>query len=231
VSAEETFVVAGCRPWNRSLFEEIIAGSPGRWVFVGARDELTASALERLDPRYVFLLHWSWLVPEEIWARWECVGFHMGDLPRDRGGSPLQNLILDGRAVTRLNAFRITDELDGGPVYASRELSLDGRAEDIYRRAGRLSAEMIQQIVAQRPEPTPQTGQPSHFRRRRPDESEIPEGLSVEQTYDFIRMLDADGYPHAFVKFDRFRLTFRDAVIDDGVLSARAVWSEDEEGT
>ena len=220
-ATEDTYVVAGCRPWNRDVFEETISRLPGSWTMVRDRDELTVPLLESLAPRFVFFLHWSWLVPSDVWSRWECIGFHMGDLPRDRGGSPLQNLILDGRRTTHLNALRITGEVDAGPVYLVRPISLDGRAEDIYRRAGELSADMIAEIIADHPMPVPQGSEPSRFRRRRPEQSELPENLTIEQAHDFIRMLDAEGYPRAFLDLGRLRLVFRDAELEGDTLTAR----------
>ena len=59
------------------------------------------------------------------------------------------------------------------------------------------------------------------FRRRTRKESEIPADLrSPEQIYDFIRMLDCEGYPPAFVECDGFRFEFRNARLDDGRLEA-----------
>ena len=57
-------------------------------------EDLTPERLASLDPRYVFFLHWSWKIPAEIHTRFECVIFHMSDVPYGRGGSPLQNLIV-----------------------------------------------------------------------------------------------------------------------------------------
>ncbi len=105
----------------------------------------------RVRPQALASLHFfSALVLEgacEILKEIECVCFHMTDVPYGRGGSPLQNLIVRGHRETRLTALRMTSELDAGPVYLKRNLSLEGGAEEIYLRASALSAEMIQQIV------------------------------------------------------------------------------------
>jgi methionyl-tRNA formyltransferase len=46
------------------------------------------------------------------------------------------------------------------------------------------------------------------FQRRKPPASAIPAGLSLGQLHDFLRMLDADGYPKAFIERDGFRYEF-----------------------
>ena len=121
----------------------------------------------------------------------------MTDLPFGRGGSPLQHLIWAGHKTTQLSALQMTEEIDAGPIYCKDELSLSGRAQDIYERASALAAAQIARIITESPTPQPQVGTPVVFRRRTPVESAIPALDSAERVYDFIRMLDADGYPHA----------------------------------
>ena len=56
----------------------------------------------------------------------------MTDLPYGRGGSPLQNLIIRGHKKTKISALRMVNELDAGPIYFKRSLSLNGNAQKIY---------------------------------------------------------------------------------------------------
>jgi methionyl-tRNA formyltransferase len=222
VNDRESFVVAGTGRWSRRAFEERLASKPGRWTFVAAPPELNVDRLRTLNPAYVFLLHWSWKVPASIVGSYECVGFHMTDLPYGRGGSPLQNLILRGHRDTVLTAFRLVEAMDAGPVYFKAPLSLDGRAEDIYLRASMLAADLIDRIIAERPTPTPQEGEVVEFVRRVPAESRLPEDATPEQLYDFIRMLDADGYPRAFVEGAGWRCEFSSARLEGGTVRADA---------
>jgi len=216
----KTYLVAGCRPWNRRLFDESLRNLPGRWDYVDAASALTLDFVRRVSPRYIFFLHWSWKVPDEVVERFECVCFHMTDVPFGRGGSPLQNLILRGHRETRLTALRMSKEFDAGPVYGKEPLSLEGGAEEIYLRAGRLSAKMIQHIIQHEPKPQPQRGTPVNFKRRRPEESEVGKLASLEELHDFIRMLDAEGYPRAFLDHAGFRFEFSRPALYDGRIVA-----------
>ena len=215
-----SYVVAGSKPWNRRVFDEIIRHLPGRWHFVDTESQLTPDWVGAIAPRYVFFLHWSGRVPEEILFAHECVVFHMTDVPYGRGGSPLQNLIAREHRETKLTALRMTREFDAGPVYFKEDLSLEGNAEEIYVRATSLSAKMIERIVREQPEPTPQTGEVVVFKRRKPAESEIPECGSLASLHDFVRMLDADGYPKAFLIHNGFRYEFSRAALYDGRIVA-----------
>ena len=135
----------------------------------------------------------------------------MTDLPYGRGGSPLQNLIQRGHRSTMLSGLRCTAELDAGPVYGKEPLCLLGTAEEIFIRANGLMEVMIEGIVRNRPDPQPQQGEPELFSRRKPEQSNLghcPAG-DLSACYDQIRMLDADGYPHAFLEVHGLRLEFR----------------------
>jgi len=220
-AAAARYAVAAVKPWNLAEFERRRAALPGAWTLITAPGELTAERLAALSPRYVFFPHWSWRVPDEILGGWECVCFHMTDVPYGRGGSPLQNLILRGHRDTVLTALRMTAELDAGPVYARRPLPLSGRAQDIYERAAALAFDMMAEIARDRPEPAPQRGEPVVFRRRTPEMSELPREGSAEAVHDFVRMLDADTYPRAFLDWGGFRLEFSDARLAGGAVEAR----------
>jgi methionyl-tRNA formyltransferase len=216
----KNYLVAGCRPWNRRLFDESLKRLPGHWDYFDAAEALTLDFVRAISPQYIFFLHWGWKVPDEIVEQFECVCFHMTDVPFGRGGSPLQNLILRGHRETKLTALRMSKEFDSGPAYLKEPLSLEGGAEEIYLRAGRLSAKMIQHIIQHEPKASPQQGKAVIFKRRKPVESEVAKPASLEELYDFIRMLDAEGYPRAFLEHAGFRFEFSRSALYDGRIVA-----------
>jgi len=215
------FIVASVGEWNRECFNIYIKEVKGNWHFVTTPEDLNKLLLET-DPRYIFFPHWRWIVPKSILDKHQCVCFHMTNLPYGRGGSPLQNLILRGHTETVLTALRMDEELDAGDVYFKQLLSLDGTAEQIYKRASELSWKMIRKIVSMEPDSIPKSGDVTLFKRRRPEQSQIPAHLSHEQVYDFIRMLDAPGYPHAFMSIASYNIEFTGAKFVDGKLTATA---------
>jgi methionyl-tRNA formyltransferase len=135
----------------------------------------------------------------------------MTDVPFGRGGSPLQNLIVRGHDETVLSAIRCVSEVDAGPVYLKRPLDLSGTAEEILRRASSLMYEMIVQIVDEEPVPEAQRGEVTEFARRRPEDGNLELAPSLDAVYDWIRMLDGNGYPPAFLESGQLRLEFRGA--------------------
>ena len=223
------YVVASLHEWNEAAYESHVRNLPGQWEYVSTRQNLESALARSEQPRYVFFPHWSYKVHDSVFEQFECIAFHMTDVPYGRGGSPLQNLIVRGHSETKLTALRMTEEFDAGPVYLKKPLRLEGSALEIYQRAALLTAEMIKQITETEIEPVPQVGEPTVWSRRTPAESEIPEGLDQRAIYDFIRMLDAPGYPKAFVEHGDNRLTFSDAQLRDGLVEAKVTFEQEKE--
>jgi len=214
------YLFASSKPWHRSLSENLKQVSQDQIEWAHTPDELENVISSSSGIRYIFFLHWNWLVPAAIWNRYECVCFHMTDVPYGRGGSPLQNLIVRGHTDTVLTALRMVDEMDAGPVYRKQPLSLEGTAHEIYLRASEFSFEIADWMVANEPLPVPQSGDPVLFKRRKPAQSKLPVTGSVKQIYDHVRMLDAPTYPHAFLDHGEFRVEFSEARLDDEEVTA-----------
>ena len=121
---------------------------------------------------------------------------------------------------TKLTALRMVETFDAGPVYLQETLCLEGNAEEILIRASYLSAQMIGRIVEDEPMPWHQEGEAIVFKRRKPSESEIPSATSLPALHDFIRMLDARGYPRAFLDHQGFHYEFGRAAFYDGRIVA-----------
>lgn len=197
--------------------EELCKQQFGAFI-VHNNEELRAELSD--DIQYIFFLHWSVIIPEEIYHNYPCVVFHMTDLPYGRGGSPLQNLIVRGHTDTKISAIRVQKGLDTGDIYLKRDLSLSGTAEEVFLRAGSVMLDMIDEIIKNDPLPIPQTGTPVLFKRRTPEDGNLQNCHSIEEVFTYIQMLDADNYPPAFVEMERFRFEFTRASLKaDGVIA------------
>jgi methionyl-tRNA formyltransferase len=217
----QNYVVATVKNWNIDAFQHFTSELPGTWHLITSKDELSIESLKVISPKYIFFPHWSWIVPQEILREFECVCFHMTDVPYGRGGSPLQNLIVRGHTQTKLTALRMASKLDAGPVYGKLPMELQGRAEDIYKQVADLCYDHIKNIVHNEPKSEPQCGDEVYFPRRTPEQSELPVYGEEDEVYDHIRMLDAPSYPRAFVELGNYRLEFSHAEIVDGQVEAK----------
>jgi methionyl-tRNA formyltransferase len=90
---------------------------------------------------------------------------------------------------------------------------LFGTAQEIFLRSSMIIFMMIDEIITKDILPKAQEGEIVEFRRRKPEEGDIIELKDIEKIYDYIRMLDAEGYPNAFIKVGNLRLEFSRATI------------------
>ncbi len=217
----KNYVVATIRPWNKVNYNKHF-GNKGNFHLIEDPEMLTLELLDEIKPVYIFFPHWSWIIPKKIYEKYTCVVFHMTDLPYGRGGTPLQNLIVRGIYKTKISAIKAMDGIDSGPVYLKRDLDIrDGSAEEIFRKVSDITFDMIEAIILKNPKPKLQVGKVVEFRRRKVEESRIPDGLMGRKLYDFIRMLDAPEYPKAFLESDDLRFEFSQAKIDGNTVCAR----------
>jgi methionyl-tRNA formyltransferase len=213
---EKNYILVTEKSWHDELYQQLKQRVGGKWSRIKVKEDLTLENIKSLDPEWIFFPHWSHMIPSEIFENFQCVVFHMTDLPYGRGGSPLQNLIVAGNKETKISAIKVTRGIDTGDVYLKKPLSLDGSAKDIFIRASSVIRDMIETIITNRPLPQPQTGEPTIFKRRKPSESNIESLQELSQVYDHIRMLDCEGYPAAFIETAGLRFEFTNASLIPG---------------
>lgn len=211
-SEPQNCMIFTIKEWNLREAERLKEAYPQDRFFVFSEPEkLDVQVIEKINPRYIFFPHWSWIIPNSIFERWECVIFHLGDVPDGRGGSPLQNHILRKKYITTISALRATSRIDEGSVYCKRQFSLYGGAEEIFLRLSKtIFREIIPHILMNNPQPQEQQGDGSCFPRRKAEQSDFTKNTltSLDDIFDLIRMLDAEGYPKSYLNFGEFRLTF-----------------------
>ena len=208
------YIYASHRKWSIDAFLRHRDELPGNWIMVTTPEDLNI-ALTKYQPEYIFFPHWSYIVPTSITEGFNCVCFHMTDLPFGRGGSPLQNLIVRGVKRTKLTALKMVEQLDAGPIYLKDNLDLNGSALEIFERMSALAIEQIKFIIEHTPIPTPQKVMDTEiFSRRSKCDSKMNGIKNLNHLYDHIRMLDAPGYPKAYIQMNGFIFEFEDAHLD-----------------
>lgn len=208
------------KSWHESLFDHLKLRANETWHHISTKKGFTKSQVQKIDPVKIFIPHWSYIIPPEIFEAYECIVFHMTDLPFGRGGSPLQNLIVRGKKQTIISALKVDKGIDTGDIYAKKEMSLNGSASEIFVRTIPLIQDMIEDIIDNPLVPYPQEGDVVVFRRRTPAESDISSITKLDKIYDHIRMLDAENYPKAFIETENMKLEFSNAEKKDDEIIA-----------
>ena len=214
------YIVASSKDWFKEHpkseeYEEL------NFIEISNKEDLKLEYLEKINPRYIFFTHWNWKVSSEIYKRFECVAFHTAPLPYGRGGSPIQNLILKGLKNSPVCALKMTDILDGGPIYDSFEVSLDGTISEIFSRIATCVEKLIVLICQNNPHPIEQNGEVVAFKRLSNSDNELLSKHSIKELYDRIRMVDGLDYPRAFINYGNHKIEFSEAYLDGNHLLAK----------
>ena len=231
---KDKIIIATIKSWNIENAMGLKKEMPDYdFELISEPADLTLEKVKQINPVFIFFPHWSWIIPSEIYKRFRCVVFHITDLPYGRGGSPLQNLILNKVYNTKISAITVGKDIDTGDIYLKKELDIShGSAGEILKRAsGIIFFEMIPLILSSNIEPLAQSGKVVNFRRRKPEESNIENAslVTLNDYYDFIRMMDGEGYPRAYLNINNIRFEFEQVSNKNGELTGKFIITDNEE--
>ncbi len=177
-------------------------------LIISKKEELNYSLIKNFNPKYIFFVHWNWIVEEKIFSNYECILFHTSPLPYGRGGSPIQNLIIKGFNKSPVCALKMIKELDAGPIYSKIEISLEGTLNEIFKRLNVAINNLIKIITLNKIIPISQEGDTYLFKRISEEKNEIPKNSNLKKIYDRIRMIDHKSYPNAYIKYGEMKFEF-----------------------
>jgi len=112
---------------------------------------------ERLDESFdlggvdtVVVVAYGALIPVSLLERANWLNVHPSLLPRWRGAAPIERAIMAGDEEGGVCVIRLVEELDAGPIGASRRISIAGdrTAGEVYDEVARLAPEMIDEALA-----------------------------------------------------------------------------------
>jgi putative two-component system hydrogenase maturation factor HypX/HoxX len=86
-------------------------------------EESIAEAARRADPELILCPFLKERVPAEVWQKWPTVIIHPGPVG-DRGPSSLDWALTEGESRWGVTALQAVEEMDAGPVWASRTFPL-----------------------------------------------------------------------------------------------------------
>lgn len=187
----------GYRKWAFEIFQNLVKLNSPYWKF---------SDVSEAD--VVLYYGWSWIIPKEMYEKKTCLILHTSPLPKYRGGSPLQNQIINGEKMSATTILKVAEKLDQGGILAQSPFSLEGTLDDIFERIVEVGTKdtnrVLNDLALGKAKIVKQDeSKSSYYRRRKPEQSEIKlkdlQEKSAEELYNFIRAL-ADPYPNAFIK-------------------------------
>jgi methionyl-tRNA formyltransferase len=211
----------GYRPWALNIYDRLSARTDHTFLIFRSKAQFKVDVLDDFKPDLVLFYGWSWIVPSDLLKRHTCLMLHPSPLPQFRGGSPIQNQIIEGKTSSKVSLFVMTDELDAGDLVGQQDLSLVGTLDEIFNRMENAGVELTRLLLKHGLKRAPQDqSKATFYKRRTQGDSEITaEELAskpAEYLYNKIRML-ADPYPNAYIlTADGKKLMITAAYIGEG---------------
>ena len=190
----------GYREWAVEVYQSFSQS----FDFVSSPEELNQTVYHT-QYDIIFFIGWSWIVNEELLRSNRCICMHPSPLPKYRGGSPLQNQIINGETEGAVTLFVMDEQIDHGNILWQKRLSLKGELSSILTDITALTIQGIEFVLTN---PNDEGYKQDHAqatmcKRRKPTDSEIKLEdflvLNATQLYNKIRCLQ-NPYPRPFIK-------------------------------
>jgi methionyl-tRNA formyltransferase len=136
-----------------------------------ARDEKFISELRELKPDLIVVVAYGQILPQAILdlPKFGCVNVHTSLLPKYRGASPIQSVILDGETETGVTIMKMDAGLDTGDIITQTRtpISPEDNSQTLHDRLAQLGAELlartIPDFVAGKIKPRPQPAEGASY--------------------------------------------------------------------
>jgi len=143
----KTYIFYGYRDWAINIFKRVSALCGDQWILVTEKRMCNKAFIDKIKPDIIFFYGWSWMVPSEIVNNYSCLCLHPSPLPRYRGGSPIQNQVMNGEIEGAVTIFKMDEGLDSGDIIFQEEMSLKGYLADIFQRIEEIGVKSILKII------------------------------------------------------------------------------------
>jgi methionyl-tRNA formyltransferase len=200
------------RDWAESIYHQVKHESSIQkninFDFVKTDDELNKLDIKKYS--LIFFIGWSTIIKEDVINSVPCICLHPSKLPYYRGGSPIQNQIMDGLQESHISLFLMDSGIDTGDILRQVPFSLSGDLSLIFSEIINKSYHPILSIIEEFKKNgkfinrIKQDDQEATFYKRRTKRmSEITtediENYTALELHNKVRCLQ-DPYPNAFIK-------------------------------
>ena len=207
-------VCIGYRRWALKIYKKIVKNYTHEILIVDKKSKFNVEDIIEFKPDLILFYGWSWKISSKLIENYKCIMLHPSPLPKYRGGSPIQNQIINGETTSKVTLFIMDDGMDTGDIIAQEDISFEGSLKDIFKRIVKIGYSLTKSILDNQIVPIAQNNNDATtFKRRHPKESEISiqettKNDSLEYIYNKIRMLDGENYPKSYINHGDIRIEF-----------------------
>ena len=193
------------------LITKNIPVSKGKYKHINIKNKLSPNHLKIIKsftPDLILAYGWSEYMSKNLRRIAPCLILHPSKLPKYRGGSPIQNQILNGIKKSAVSILYAEDNLDSGEILFQEEISLEGYLSDIFNRMINKGVKGTKKILKLNKLNKLQSFKQKHdsatyYKRRKPIQSKILlkdfKKFEAEYFFNLVRGLQ-NPYPLAYIE-------------------------------
>ncbi|MGC9968939.1 MAG: methionyl-tRNA formyltransferase [Minisyncoccia bacterium] len=207
-------------------------------------DEHFIDELKTLDADFFVVAAYAKIIPKAVLdvPRLGTIGVHPSLLPRYRGATPLQSVILNGETETGVTIYLMDEKMDHGPVLAQAKMamnSLTASYRDLEERLAGAAAELLLRTMpdfyAGRCKPQPQDEDRATFTKKftaedgfvAADDLTAAEQGATPKAEFILRKINAlTPEPGVWTTKDGKRIKLLEAELRDGALRLKRIQKE-----
>lgn len=206
-------VCVGYRKWALRIYKKLEESYSHDFLIINSKENFDSKRIIEFEPDLILFYGWSWKISNRLIQNYKCIMLHPSPLPKYRGGSPIQNQIINGEVQSKVTLFIMDDGMDTGPLIAQQDISFEGSLDAIFKRITKIGYSLTKNILDNEINPVVQNNdRATIFKRRHPEDSEVTinetEDESLVYIYNKIRMLDGENYPKSFIDYGDIRIEF-----------------------
>ena len=123
------------RDWAKEIYDFLEnTFKEHNFIIISSKEEYSEKIIHNENPDLILWYGWSWIIPKNILKKYYSVMLHPSPLPKYRGGSPIQNQIINGETTSAVTLFKMDKGIDTGDIIYQEQFSLEGDLEDIFKR-------------------------------------------------------------------------------------------------
>jgi methionyl-tRNA formyltransferase len=177
-------------------------------------EENSQRSLAELDPNICICPGWHQILDQSVLEipTDGFLGFHSSNLPKGRGGAPINWSIIHGESEITISLFRYTPGIDAGDIVAKETVPVEER-DDVRTVIDRLAIaacdalRSVHEKMENGLDAVPQSEEEATYRpRRQPQDGIINWNSTVSEVQNWIRA-QTDPYPGAYTFFEDRKLT------------------------
>ncbi len=151
---------------------KVLAQKYNIFVWQSANSHELVQTIKSLPCDLIITAAYGLILPKEVLdaPQYGCLNIHPSLLPKYRGPSPIQSVILNGDTETGVTIFKMDEQIDHGPILITNHLSLTTKrftTLELSQKLSELGAELLLKTlpdwIANKIEPKPQNDQQATF--------------------------------------------------------------------